>query len=132
MESQDIASLMNRYLEVKAQTAQLETEKQKLIQEAMPQEVRQRVEEIETEFAGKGQQAEATLAELEEQIKAAVVAARANQAVEGMKVSYHTGRVTWDSKGLEEAMGSDPQVAAAIAQYKKQGKDYAALTFPKA
>jgi hypothetical protein len=33
---------------------------------------------------------------------------------------------------LEDAMSTNPQVAEAIAQYKKQGKEYASFTFPKA
>lgn len=132
MDNQEITTLMNQYLELKTQAAQLEADKRKLIQDAMPPDVRQRVEEIEAEFAGKGQQAEDALAALEEKIKEAVVAGRSNVAVEGMKASYYAGRVTWDSKGLDDAMSSNPQVAEAIAQYKKQGKDYASFTFPKA
>lgn len=132
MTNEEILNLMNKYLEMKAQAVQLESEKQRLIEEAMPLDVRQRVAEIEAEFDGKSQAAEASLAELEEKIKASVVAAQANVAVEGMKASYHSGRVTWDSKGLEEAMTSNPQIAEAIGQYKKQGKDYASFTFPKA
>lgn len=131
MTNEEILNLMNQYLEMKAQATQLESEKQRLIEETMPPDVRQRVAEIEAEFAGKKEAAEGSLVALEEKIKAAVVAAQANVAVEGMKASYHSGRVTWDAKGLEEAMSSDPQVAEAIAQYKKQGKDYASFTFPK-
>lgn len=129
--SEEITQLMNQYLELKAQASHLLADKQRLIEEAMPADVRQRVADIEAEFAGKGQQADEALASLEEQIKAAVVATGQSMAVDGMKVSYHAGRTTWDSKGLEEAMSSNPQVAAAIAQYKKQGKDYAAFTFAK-
>ncbi|HRN49897.1 MAG TPA: hypothetical protein PLC52_02170 [Anaerolineales bacterium] len=132
MENQDIAALMTQYLELKTQAAQLDADKRKLMQDAMPPEVRQRVEEIEAEFAGKGEQAEAALTELEEKIKDAVVSARSNVAVDGMKASFYAGRVTWDSKGLEDAMSTNPQVAEAIAQYKKQGKEYASFTFPKA
>lgn len=132
MTNEEILSLMNQYVEMKAQAAQHESEKQRLIEDTLPPDVRQRVAEIEAEFAGKSQAAEEALAQLEEKIKAAVVAAQANVAVEGMKVSYHSGRVTWDSKGLDEAMASDPQIAEAIGQYKKQGKDYASFTFPKA
>ncbi|MBX3046762.1 MAG: hypothetical protein KF698_07180 [Anaerolineales bacterium] len=132
MTNEEILNLMSKYLEVKGQAAQLESEKQRLIEEAMPLDVRQRVAEIEAEFDGKSQAAEASLTELEEKIKASVVTAQANVSVEGMKASYHSGRVTWDSKGLEEAMTSNPQIAEVIGQYKKQGKDYASFTFPKA
>ncbi len=132
MTNEEILNLMNQYVEMKTQATQLESEKQRLIEETMPPDVRQRVAEIEAEFAGKTQAAEGSLAALEEKIKAAVVAAQANVAVEGMKASYHAGRVTWDSKGLEDAMSNNPQVAEAIGQFKKQGKEYASFTFPKA
>lgn len=131
MTNEEILNLMNQYVDMKAKAAQLESEKQRMIEETLPPDVRQRVADIEAEFAGKSQAAEESLAALEERIKAGVVAAQANVAVEGMKASYHAGRVTWDSKGLEDAMTSNPQVAEAIAQYRKQGKEYASFTFPK-
>lgn len=131
MGNEEIVELMNKYVGMKAEAERLEAYKQKLIEEAMPAEVRQRLAEIEAEFAGKSEAAEQSLAELEETIKAAVVAARTSLAVEGMKAAFHAGRVTWDSKGLDAAMQSNPQIADAIGQYKKQGKDYASFTFGK-
>lgn len=131
MANEEIVVQMNKYMEMKAEVEKLGEEKRRLIEEAMPQEVRQRVAEIEAEFAGKAETAEQALAGLEEAIKAAVVASQASLAVEGLKASYHAGRVTWDAKGLDAAMATNPQVAEAIGQYKKQGKDYAAFTFGK-
>jgi hypothetical protein len=131
MANEETVALMNKYVEMKAEVTRLGSEKQRLLDEAMPKEVRERVAEIEAEFDGKSEAAETALAELEETIKAGVVAARSSLAVEGMKAAFHAGRVTWDAKGLDAAMQSSPQVADAIAQYKKQGKDYASFTFDK-
>lgn len=131
MANEEVVVQMNKYMEMKAQAANLEAEKKRLIEEAMPKEVRERVAEIEAEFAGKSEAAEKALAELEEGIKAAVVGAQATLAVPGLKATYHPGRVTWDAKGLEGVLKSNPQVAEVIGQYKKQGRDYAAFTFDK-
>lgn len=90
----------------------------------MPKEVRDKVVEIEEEFAGKVENAQKELEKLEEEIKEGVVLIQKNVSVEGLKVTYHKGRVTWDAKGLEELAKKSPDVALLILPLKKQGKDY--------
>ncbi len=127
MSNEQVVILMNKYMEMKSQAAHLEADKKKLMDEAMPKEVREKIAEIEEEFAGKNEKAQKDLAELEEEIKNGIVSARETLVVKGLKASYHPGRVTWDAKGLEGVIKSNPDIAKVIAPYKKQGKDYASF-----
>jgi hypothetical protein len=131
MANEQTVELMNKYMQMKRELNELESSKRKLMDEAMPKEVRDKVAEIEAEFAGKGEAAAKSLVELEEQIKTQVVAGGQTLVVKGLKASYHPGRITWDSKGLDSAVNSNPAVAEAILPFKKQGKDYASFTFDK-
>src|SRR3972149_3335217 len=126
MKSEDVVVLMNKHVEMKRQLDQLEAEKQRLIKEAMPADVRQKVKDIEAEFEGKAQ---AALEKSEEEIKAGVVSLGKSLVVKGLKANYFHGRVSWDAKGLETVMKKHPEIASVIAQYKKTGKDYASFKF---
>lgn len=129
MDNREVVTLMNKYVETKSEIAKLEDDKKKLIDQAMPKEVRDRIAEIEAEFAGKSEAAQKELSQLEEAIKGGVVSLRESLAVKGMKATFHPGRTTWDAKGLEGLSKSNPDVALIIAPFKKQGKDYAAFRF---
>lgn len=131
MASEDLKQDMQKYVELKAAAAKLETDKQKLIEDAMPKEVRDRLAEIEAEFAGKNEQAAADLAALEDKIKSGVVASGESVAIPGLKATYSKGRVTWDAKGLESIMESNPDVGIIISPFKKQGESYASLRLEK-
>ncbi len=131
MANEEVVVLMNKYMEMKSQTEQLEVDKKKLIDEAMPKDVREKIAEIEEEFAGKNEKAQKDLAELEEEIKNGIVSARETLIVKGLKAEFHPGRVTWDAKGLEGVIKNNPDIAKVISPLKKQGKDYASFRFDK-
>lgn len=129
MNNEEIVVLMNKYVDMKSQISVLEADKKKLIAEAMPKEVRERVEEIEEEFAGKAEQAQKDLEKLEEEIKAGVVSLQKTLAVKGMKAFYYEGKVSWDAKGLDGVIKNNPEVAKVISKFKKQGKPYTSFRF---
>jgi hypothetical protein len=131
MANEQTVELMNKYMEMKRELAELEASKKRLLDEAMPKEVRDKVAEIEAEFAGKSEAAAKGLADLEETIKGGVVEGRQTLMVKGLKAAYHPGRITWDSKGLDAAVNTNPAVAEVILPFKKQGKDYASFSFDK-
>jgi len=131
MANEEVVVLMNKYMEMKLQAGQLEADKRKLMNEAMPKEVSEKIAEIEEEFAGKDEKAQKDLAELEEEIKNGIVAARETLVVKGLKAEFHLGRVSWDAKGLEGVLRNNPDIAKVIAPLKKQGKDYASFRFDK-
>ncbi|MEX1071703.1 MAG: hypothetical protein WEC37_03665 [Anaerolineales bacterium] len=127
MSEKTVTELMDKYLEAKEQIATLEAEKQRLIDEAMPKEVKKKVSEIEEEFEGKAEKAQESLAKYEDEIKEGVVSLQKNVSVKGLKATYHKGRTTWDGKGLEELAETNPDVGILILPLKKQGKDYASF-----
>jgi len=129
MNNEEVVVLMNKYVDMKSQISLLEAGKKKLINEAMPKEVRDKVEEIEEEFAGKTEKAQKDLEKLEEEIKAGVVSVKKTLSVKGMKAFYYDGRVSWDAKGLEGVIKNNPEVASVISKFKKQGKPYASFRF---
>ncbi|MEX2143973.1 MAG: hypothetical protein WD740_05205 [Anaerolineales bacterium] len=129
MKSEDVVVLMNKHVEMKSQLSLIESEKQRLINEAMPAEVRQKVKEIEIEFEGKVETAQAALVKSEEEIKAGVVSVGKTLEVKGLKANFHSGRVSWDAKGLDGVMTTNPEIASVIGQYKKKGNDYASFRF---
>ena len=129
MNSEDVVALMNKHVEMKEQVSLLQSEKQRLVQEAMPADVRKKIKEIEAEFEGKFEKAEKELAQGEEEIKTGVVALGKTLSVKGLKADFHPGRVSWDVKGLDKVMDTNPEVAKLIAPYKKKGKDYASFRF---
>jgi len=131
MANEEVVVLMNKYMEMKLQAGQLEADKRKLMNEAMPKEVSEKIAEIEEEFAGKDEKAQKDLAELEEEIKNGIVAARETLVVKGLKAEFQIGRVSWDAKGLEGVLRNNPDIAKVIAPLKKQGKDYASFRFDK-
>jgi phage host-nuclease inhibitor protein Gam len=131
MTNEEVVVLMNKYMDLKSQASSLDADKKKLIDEMMPKEIREKIAEIEDEFAGKSEKAEKALADLEEEIKNGVISLRKTLAVKGLKADFHPGRVTWDAKALEGVVESNPDVAKVIAPFKKQGKDYASFRFDK-
>jgi arginyl-tRNA synthetase len=129
MNNEEVVALMNKYVDMKSSISLLEADKQKLIQDAMPKEVREKVAEIEEEFAGKSEKAQKELEKLEEEIKSGVVEVQKTLTVKGMKAFYYDGRVSWDAKGLEGVLKNNPEVGKVIEKFKKQGKPYASFRF---
>jgi arginyl-tRNA synthetase len=129
MKNEDVVEMMNKYVDMKSSISVLQAEKQKLIEAAMPKDVREKIAEIEEEFTGKTEKAEKDLAKLEEDIKAGVIDVQKTLSVKGMKAFYYDGRVTWDAKGLEGIIKSNPEVAQVISKFKKQGKPYTSFRF---
>ncbi len=129
MNNEEVVVLMNKYVDMKSQISLFEADKKKLLDETMPEEVRQKVEEIEEEFAGKTEKAEKELEKLEEEIKAGVVSLQKTLTVKGMKAFYYDGKISWDAKGLEGVIKNNPEIGQAISKFKKQGKPYASFRF---
>lgn len=91
----------------------LNLEQARLLDEAMPQEVKARIAEIGAEFLPMHQAVDEKIAALEEQAKQAVI--RSGQTIKSKYIQavYSKGRVTWDSKKLEGLMMIVPQLEGA-------------------
>jgi len=118
MTEQEIKVNLDMLANHQAQVEYLRLEKQRLIDEAIPAEIKQRLDEIEAEFAGKAETAQATINSLTEAIKAAV--AEYGESVKGTHktAQWVKGYETWDSKELRKYAGNHPE----ILLYLKHGK----------
>jgi len=113
-----IAEKLERLAGLHAELDGLEAQKQKLIDQAVPADVRERLKDIETEFAQKEQAASANIESLEAEIKAETIAVGESVRASGLQAVWNKGRLTWDSKGLTSYSESHPE----ILQFRKEGE----------
>ena len=98
-----------------AQVEYLRLEKQRLIDEAIPAEIKQRLDEIEAEFAGKAEIAQATINSLTETIKAAIVTHGATVKSEYYQAVFVKGRESWAGKSLKGYATAHPEILAFMS-----------------
>ena len=113
-----IAEKLERLAGLHAELDGLEAQKQKLIDQAVPADVRERLKDIETEFAQKEQAASANIESLEAEIKAETIAVGESVRASGLQAVWNKGRLTWDSKGLTSYSESHPE----ILQFRKEAE----------
>jgi hypothetical protein len=101
----------------------LEAEKQALIDQVLTPEIKQRLDEIESEMATKAEAVDANIAALEGEIKSDVLAHGESVKAEGVQAVWSKGRVTWDSKGLTSYSASHPEILA----FQKTGEPSVSL-----
>jgi hypothetical protein len=118
--STDITEKIDQLANFQAQRDVLELEKQALVDQLIPPEIKARIEEIEAEFSGKSQVVDEKITALKAEIKQEVI--RHGSSVKGtfLRVVYHTGRVTWDTRLLDAYARARPE----ILEYRKQGEPY--------
>jgi hypothetical protein len=121
--STDISQKIDQLANFQAQRDVLELEKQSLIDQLIPPEIKARIEEIEAEFSGKREAVDEKITELESEIKEEVI--RQGATVKGtfLRVVYHAGRVTWDTKKLDGYAHSRPE----ILEFRKQGEPFVSI-----
>jgi hypothetical protein len=98
-------------------------EKQALIDQLIPPEIKARIEEIEAEFGGKREVVDEKIIELENEIKDEVLRNGASAKGTFLRVVYHTGRVTWDTKSLDAYARARPEVL----EFRKQGEPFISI-----
>lgn len=114
---------LDKLAEFMSQRDMIQIEKQKCLDMAMPSEVKQAITDINVEYAPK----EAALAEQIDNLTAAV---KADVIADGTSVKgnflhavFTSGRISWDTKGLDGYAAAHPEVA----QFKKQGDPSVAI-----
>jgi len=125
---QTITQLLDQLAELQSALDMLELQRQELIDNAMPPEVRQAIIDINAEFGEQEDAAKEKIAALETRIKAAAL--DCGETVNGnhLQAVYVKGRVTWDSKKLDGLMIVLPDLAGArnvgapSVQIRKRGK----------
>jgi hypothetical protein len=113
-----ISEILDELAEWKEKQENLAVEKKTAIEKAFPQEVRNKIVEIESDFIEKELATNAKIAELEEDIRVAVLNTGSTIRGKTMMAVWSKGRVTWDSKVLEGMMVFVPELKSA----RKEGQ----------
>jgi hypothetical protein len=113
----DIYEKIEQYSEFCFGLDAIEAEKKQLIDSVIPPEIKDKLAEIDAEFAQKSESIQAKKTELEAEIKAEVL-----EAGRSVKGTYHSfvwskPRVSWDDKGLSGYALHHPE----ILQFRKVG-----------
>lgn len=97
---------------------ELEEEKAQAIEAMIPHEVKERIEQIEAEFADRIHVANVNIASTKAVIKDDVLVIGSTVKGTGYMAVWSKGRVTWDGKGLSGYMVAHPEIEA----FRKEGK----------
>ncbi len=119
----DINQKLDQLANFQAQRDVLELEKQALIDQVIPPEIKARLEEIEAEFTGKRESVDANISALEAEIRDEVIRHGATVRGTFLRVVYNPGRVTWDTKKLDAYARARPEVL----EFRKQGEPYVTI-----
>ena len=121
--SENIADKLDRLANFMAERDVLNLQKNELIDQVLTPEIKARLAEIESEFAGKVETVDVNITSLEEEIRQEVL--RRGASVKGtfMRVIWHKGRVSWDTKSLDAYAEMHPE----ITDFRKQGEPYVSI-----
>jgi hypothetical protein len=121
--TEDIANRLDQLANFFAERDVLNLQKKELIDQVLTAEIKARLEEIESEFAGKLEAVEANIADLEEEVRQAAL--RHGSSVKGtfLRVIWHKGRVSWDTHSLDSYAELHPEIIA----FRKQGEPYVSI-----
>jgi len=109
----DTTAKLDAIAEYESELDHLNAEQQRLLDEAMPAEVKARMAEIKTEFGGKAEAVAANIATLKDEISAEVLASAATIKGAYYMAVWNKGRTSWDSKKLDGMMSFIPQIKDA-------------------
>ena len=117
MNEAQIKELLDRLAEYQSKRDAANLEKQALIDEVYTPEIKQRMAEIEAEFAGKTETVNENIAALEAEIKQAVINHGASVKGSFFHAVFAKGRVSWDTKSLDGYATAHPELIA----FRKEG-----------
>ncbi|HLE23152.1 MAG TPA: hypothetical protein VI701_02505 [Anaerolineales bacterium] len=113
-----IAEKLDRLAKLYTERDSLGAQKQALIDQVLPAEIRDRLTDIEAEFAQKAEAAAANIEGLEAEIKAETLSHGESVRAAGLQAVWNKGRQSWDSKGLANFGEAHPEVL----QFRKEGE----------
>jgi phage host-nuclease inhibitor protein Gam len=119
----DTVEKLNQLSEWRSSVNEIYAEKQVLIESLYTPELKQKIHEIEDEFKPKAESMNGNIANLETSIKADVILVGETAQGDSLEAVFTSGRVSWDTKGLDEAIKVLPQ----LEQYKKKGDPYVTI-----
>jgi hypothetical protein len=122
--SAEIAEKLDQLANCQAEREVLAFQKQELIDQVLPPEIKARLEEIEVEFADRFAAVDERIQAFQEEIKADVIRHGGTVKSTFLRAIWHQGRVTWDNSGMERYARSNPEVL----RFRKQGEPFVSIT----
>ena len=113
----DTKEKLNKLAELIAERDYIALKKQELLEKAMPAEVKQAIADINLEFAPKEQAISEAIDNVTKDVKDDVI--KCGESVKGdfLHAVFVSGRISWDTKGMEGYAVAHPEVNA----FRKQG-----------
>ena len=108
---------LDRLAELQAKRTLLDVSRQELINQVITPEIQARITEIDIEFSGQFNAADAAINALTDEIKADVI--QAGESIKGahLHAIYTKGRVSWDAKACDAYSVAHPEILA----FRKEG-----------
>lgn len=119
----NITEKLDSLAELHSQADALAIGKQDLIDQAIPPEVKARLDEIEAELTPAIDAVRQKIADLESEIKIAVILEGNTAKGAHFMAVWNKGRVTWDTKGLDGYLVAHPEIVA----FRKVGEPTVSL-----
>ena len=115
----DTVGLLDKLANTRNALAKVSADRAALVEAAMPQEVKDRLAEIETEFSPILKEGAENAANIEKQIKAAVLETH-GETVRGASLMavWSKGRVSWDTKALDGYLKAHPE----LDEFRSEGE----------
>lgn len=118
-----ITDKLDQLAELHSQADALALGKQELIDQAIPPEVKTKLDEIEAEFGAALETVRKNIASLEAEIKDAVIREGATAKGAHLMAVWNKPRVSWDTKGLDGFLVAHPEISA----FRKVGEPTVSL-----
>ena len=118
MTETEIKSKLDELAELQALRNVAQLDRQRLLNEAIPAEIKARIASLEAECAGKTETANERIAALEATIKQAIIAHGASVKSATLHAVFAKGRISWDAKSLDGYAIAHPELLA----FRKEGE----------
>jgi len=119
----EITKLLDDLAEIRAELVLVQQEQERMIDEVMPNEVKQKVQSIRDEFGDKIEIASSKTTALEQKIKDMTIELGETVDGEFLKAVFNNGRITWDNKALDGYAKAHPE----LLEFRKEGKPYVSI-----
>lgn len=116
MNEEQIKAKLDTLADLQAAKQALQLEERALLDALIPSDVLEKMREIELEYSQKYTGVDANIANLTDEVKAAVVANGASVKGTYLHAVWTKGRVSWDGKQLDGMMALIPGLAAARSE----------------
>ena len=120
--------LTDQLIEMRAHQDAVMLQKKALLEQVMPKEVLEQIDEIEVEFSPTLQAIDDEIDEIEHRLRGLIIGAEESYKGENLTVKYSQPRKTWDAKKLEQLARRHPEIAVEIERCSKVG-DKPSITF---